>query len=134
MIVALLLPPLIGVVAWRLIPKPVPPIIRGTLAQMETFLRVVKEPYPSSNIREAANLCFEVGAPASRYASVLAKADASGIPSSPLPGTTRPAVGMEYTFWCEGKSPAQEGSAEVTVITNGTPPVITHVWVDAYPR
>ena len=121
MIVALLLPPLIGVVAWRLIPPTVRPVKRGTPVQIERFLRVVKEPYPSE-VYNATDQCFEIGAPASRYAS--------GTPDHFLPGTVSLPTGKQYTFWCEGKNPKLEGDALVVVIVAGNPSRITHAWVD----
>jgi hypothetical protein len=133
MIVALVIPPLIGLVAWRLIPPQVRPVKRGTPTQMERFLRIVKEPYPSE-IHSVTNGCFEIGAPASRYQKVLAAADAVGTPDQFLPGTMSLPTGKQYIFWCEGKNPKQEGDAFVVVIVAGNPSLITHAWVNVWQK
>ena len=131
MIAALVIPPLVGVVAWRLIPPQVRPVKRGTPTQMERFLRAVKEPPNSSEIYKATDGCFEIGASASRYQKVLAAADAVGTPDQFLPYTTHLPIGKQYTFWCEGKNPEKEGDTWVVVIVAGNPSVITHAWVNA---
>ena len=138
MIAGALVPLLIWVI-WQSVNRGIIPTPAGSAPNRAIFQRVIREPYPTSNpsLRSAAENCFVVGAPASIYKDILTNADKVGPPDLCLPFTNTIPVGTQYVFWCEGKPPGpgrDEGDAYVVVITNGSPPTITHVWWDFLPK
>jgi hypothetical protein len=127
MVAVLVLPPLLALVIWRFIPAP--PEKRGTAEDMKAFLRAVKKPN-SSEIYEATERCFVVGALASRYEALFAKADQKGVPDSYIPFSP---TATQYVFWCAGMAPGsgdEEGDAYVVVVIDGKPPAIVHSAVE----
>jgi hypothetical protein len=130
MIVAIVCPPLVAGIAWRLFPRANNPALRGTLVDEVIFLDVLKKPFPS-NIQTEMQNCFVVGELADdRYEELLTAADRTGAPTHFIPGTPTLPTGTQYVFWCEGKNSKDGGDAWVVVIVDGNPSRITHAWVE----
>jgi hypothetical protein len=107
---------------------------RGSSAHKAEFLRVVKRPWPYPGIEVATDRCFVVGALASDYNGVLAKADSRGpldehAKSRPL-SVPLSGNGTQYVFWCGDNPKGGRNSASwVYVIVDGKPPAIIHAEV-----
>ena len=134
MIVALMLPPILAGTIWLFVPFVHLLTPRGSAANKAEFLRVVKEPY-STAIYGATDRCFVVGALASNYEAVLAKADSRGAldqhwKSKPSFSSV---MGTQYEFWCEGKKLSHDRQASVFVFVDEDPPVIVHTEVVVWP-
>ena len=132
MFAALLVPPLLAWLAWLVIPAPKPawwspsPVPQaGSPESMKFFLQCISDtPWPPySVVSDATANCFTVGAPASRYANVFAKAERSGKSPPPWPG------GTQYEFKCFG-----DGGIIIliVVVVDGNPPVIQFAEANVY--
>lgn len=134
MIVAIVAPAVIAGVIWLFVPV-VQLFTPGSSANKAEFLRVIKRPWPYPGIHAATDRCFVLGALASDYKSVLAKADSCGplddhMKSKPLSLPLR-GNGTQYVFWCgdNPKSGGKNSASWVYVIVDGKPPTIVHFQV-----